>query len=368
MNSSAYFIQYAEEMSGLFAPLKIRDLEIPNRIWLSSMCQYSATDGVPNDWHFVHLGQFAAGKVGLIMTEASGIAPDARSTLLDAGIWNEEQEFAWKKIVNFVHQQGSKIGIQLWHAGQKGSTTAPWQGQGHVSEAQGGWRAVAPSAIAFGDLPAPREISRAEIRATIEDYRESARRALRAGFDVLEIHGAHGYLIHSFLSPISNKREDEYGGSFDNRIRFVVEVVQAVREVWPDSHPLFLRTSSHDWVEGGWTGEENAELAEVLFHKGVDLIDCSSGGIKSDVSYPVGPGYQVQFSEMVKKRSKVLTCAVGVITEPLQAEAIIDLQQADAVMLGREFLRDPHWVLRAAKELNTDIEWPNQYKQGKQKL
>ena len=196
-------------MSTLFSPLKIRDLEIPNRIWLSPMCQYSAIDGVPNDWHFMHLGQFAAGKVGLIMTEASGIAPDARSTPLDAGIWNEEQEFAWKKIVNFVHEQGSKIGIQLWHAGQKGSTTTPWQGQEHVSEAQGGWRAVAPSAIAFGDLPAPREISREEIKATIEDYRGSAKRALRAGFDVLEIHGAHGYLIHSFLSPISNKRQDE---------------------------------------------------------------------------------------------------------------------------------------------------------------
>jgi len=351
----------------LFSPLKIRDLEIPNRIWLSSLCQYSATDGVPNDWHLVHLGRYATAKVGLIMTEASGIAPDARSTLLDAGIWNEEQELAWKKIVTFVHAQGAKIGIQLWHAGQKGSTTAPWQGQGHVSPAEGGWIAVAPSAVAFGELPAPLEITKEEMQVTLKDYQESAQRALRAGFDVLEIHAAHGYLIHSFLSPITNKREDEYGGSFENRIRFAVEVVEAVREVWPSSHPLFIRTSAHDWVEGGWTTEDNAELAEILFHKGVDLIDCSSGGIKPDVSYPVGPGYQVQFSEMVKKRSKVLACAVGVITEPLQAEAIIASQQADAVMLGREFLRDPHWVFRAAKELDVDIEWLNQYKQAKPK-
>lgn len=331
------------------------------------MCQYSATDGVPNGWHFVHYGQYAVGKVGLVMTEASAISSEARSTLLDAGIWNDEQELAWKKIVDFVHAQGSKMGIQLWHSGQKASTTAPWQGQNYVSEEQGGWTSVSSSTVAFGDLPAPREISREEMQVTIEQYKDSAVRALNAGFDVVEIHGAHGYLIHSFLSPITNKREDEYGGSFMNRIRFVVEVVEAIREVWPQSHPLFLRTSSHDWVEGGWTGEENAELAEILLHKGVDLIDCSSGGIKPDVSYPVEPGYQVRFSEIIKKRSAVLACAVGVITEPLQAEAIIESHQADAVMLGREFIRDPRWVLRAARELNVDLEWPNQYKQGNPK-
>ncbi len=354
-------------MSTLFTPLKIRDLEIPNRIWLSPMCQYSARDGVPNAWHFVHLGQFAIGKVGLIMTEASGITPEARSTLMDTGIWNDEQVLAWQKIVAFAHEQGSKIGIQLWHAGQKGSTTAPWQGQDYVSEDQGGWQAVAPSAIAFGKLPTPRKISRQEIKSTIQDYKESAKRALIAGFDVLEIHGAHGYLIHSFLSPITNKRDDEYGGSFENRIRFVSEVVEAIREVWPDSRPLFLRTSAQDWIEGGWTAEENADLAEILFGKGVDLMDCSSGGIAPEIKYPVGPGYQVQFSEIIKRKSKVLTCAVGLITDSHQAEAIVDAGRADAVMLGREFLRDPHWVLRAATELKIDLEWLNQYKQGKPK-
>ena len=354
-------------MSMLFTPLKIRDLEIPNRIWLSPMCQYSAKDGVPNNWHLVHLGRFATGKVGLIMTEASGISPAARSTLMDTGIWNDEQVIAWQEIVNFVHAQGSKIGIQLWHAGQKGSTGAPWQGQNYVPEEQGGWQAVAPSEIAFGKLPTPHKLSREEIKTIIEAYKEAAKRALKAGFDVLEIHGAHGYLIHSFLSPITNKRDDEYGGSFENRTRFVTEVVAAVRQVWPETHPLFLRTSAHDWIEGGWTSDENAALAGILLNKGVDLMDCSSGGIMPDVKYATGPGYQVQFSENVKRKSNMLTCAVGMITDAQQAQEIVASNKADAVMLGREFLRDPLWVLRAADELKVDIEWLNQYKQGKPK-
>lgn len=352
-------------MVSIFDEIKIRDLVIPNRIWLSPMCQYSATDGLPNSWHFVHLGKFAMGKVGLIMTEASGISATARSTRHDTGIWNDEQVHAWRPIVDFVHEQGSTIGIQLWHAGQKGSTTTPWQGQDYVSEAEGGWEAAAPSAIAFGKLPSPRPISIVEMKETVTLYRAAAKRALDANFDVVEIHAAHGYLIHSFLSPITNHRTDEYGGSFENRIRFLLEVVEAIREVWPSSHPLFLRTSSHDWIEGGWSTEENSELATILLTKGVDLIDCSSGGIKADIKYAVEAGYQVRFSEDIKRSSEMLTCAVGMITAPEMAEEIVRAGKADAVMLGRELLRDPNWVLHAATTLGHDMEWLNQYKQAK---
>ena len=352
-------------MPGIFDDIKIRELVIPNRIWLSPMCQYSASAGVPNHWHLVHLGKFAMGKVGLVMVEASAISANARSTLHDTGIWNEEQVDAWIPIIDFVHQQGSKIGIQLWHAGQKSSTTTPWQGQEYVGPESGGWQAVAPSEIAFGKLPKPRSLTIQEIAEIIQDYKSSASRALSAGFDVLEIHGAHGYLIHSFLSPISNIRTDQYGGSFENRIRFVVEVVKAIRQVGPADRPLFLRTSAHDWIEGGWNTEENVELAKVLLPLGVDLFDCSSGGIKSDISYPVAPGYQVRFSADVKNGSQMLTCAVGVITDPTAAEEIVRGGNADAVMLGREFLRNPNWVLDAAQSLKIDLEWLNQYKQGK---
>ena len=352
-------------MPGIFDEIKIRDLVIPNRVWLSPMCQYSAVDGVPNNWHLAHLSKYAMGKVGLIMTEATAISPTSRSTLHDTGIWNDQQMLEWKKIVGFVHELGSKIGIQLWHAGQKGSTSTPWQGQDYVAPSEGGWEAVAPSAIAFGKLPTPKSISKEEIKEVIELYVAAAKRALEANFDVLEIHGAHGYLIHSFLSPITNKRDDEYGGSFENRIRFVVEVVEAIRKVWPEARPLFLRTSSHDWIEGGWNSEENSDLARILLEKGVDLFDCSSGGIKSDISYPVAPGYQVQFSADVKKSTKMLTCAVGVITDPALADEIVRTNKADAVMLGRELLRNPHWVLNAAIELGHELEWLNQYKQGK---
>jgi 2,4-dienoyl-CoA reductase-like NADH-dependent reductase (Old Yellow Enzyme family) len=352
-------------MPGIFDEIKIRELVISNRIWLSPMCQYSSIDGIPNNWHLVHLGKYAMGKVGLIMTEASGISPTARSTNFDTGIWNEEQVQAWKEIVNFVHNQGSKIGIQLWHSGQKGSTTAPWQGQDYVPESAGGWKAIAPSEIAFGKLPVPRQISHEEIKEIVGHYRAAAKRALRAEFDVVEIHAAHGYLIHSFLSPITNKRQDEYGGSFENRIRFLIEVVAAIREVWPDTHPLFLRTSSYDWVKGGWSSHENAELAKILLTKGIDLIDCSSGGITADITYPVSPGYQVQFANDIKQTSSMLTCAVGMITDARFADEIVRSNQTDAVMLGRELLRNPNWVLHAATELDHELEWLNQYKQGK---
>jgi len=331
------------------------------------MCQYSAVEGMPNDWHLVHLGKFAMGGVGLIMTEATGISPTARSTQRDTGIWSDEQGHAWKRIVDFVHDQGSVIGIQLWHAGQKGSTGTPWEGQEYVPVADGGWEAVSAGTRAFGKLPAPHKLTQPMIDEILVQYQDAARRSLQAGFDVVEIHGAHGYLIHSFLSPITNTRTDQYGGTFENRIRFVRQVVASIRAVWPDSLPLFLRTSAHDWVEGGWTSQENAELARILLTEGVDLVDCSSGGITPDIEYPVSPGYQVPFAQEVKEHSEMLACAVGMISDPYQADEIIRTGQADAVMLGRELLRDPNWTLRAAGELGYDIEWLNQYKQAKRK-
>lgn len=362
-------------MSHLFTPLKIRDLLIPNRIWLSPMCMYSAVDGMPNDWHFAHLSQYAIRRVGFLMTEASGISPEARSTLMDTGIWNSDQAKAWRRIIDFVHSQGSKIGIQLWHAGQKGSTTSPWQGQDYVAPSEGGWIAKAPSEIAFGKLPKPEALQIDEIKKIIADYRNAAALSLEAGFDVVEIHGAHGYLIHSFLSPITNKRSDEYGGTFENRTRFLREVVAAIRSVWPLTHPLFLRLSADDWIEGGWRVGDSARLAKELLPLGVDLIDASSGGIKTEVSYPLAPGYQVPFAKEIREVSGVPTVAVGLLTDAKAANQIIVEGQADAVMLGRELLRNPNWALNAAIELRDEIPadeisitWPNQYLNGRPKL
>ena len=362
-------------MAHLFTPMKIRDLTIPNRIWLSPMCMYSSTDGVPNDWHFAHLAQYAIRRVGFLMTEASGIAPEARSTLMDTGIWNAQQAQQWRRITEFVHGQGSKIGIQLWHAGQKGSTTSPWQGQDYVPPSAGGWIARAPSAVAFGKLPAPLPLTKEEIKGILNDYRNAASHALDAGFDVVEIHGAHGYLIHSFLSPITNHREDEYGGSYENRTRFVKEVVASIREVWPASHPLFLRLSADDWIEGGWRVADSARLAKELLPLGVDLIDASSGGIKTEVSYPLAPGYQVPFAKQIREFSSMPTVAVGLLTDAKAANEIVVRGEADAVMLGRELLRNPNWALNAAMELRDlipeeeiTIAWPNQYLNGRPKL
>jgi 2,4-dienoyl-CoA reductase-like NADH-dependent reductase (Old Yellow Enzyme family) len=349
----------------LFDPIKIRDLTIRNRVWVSPMCQYSATGGVPNNWHLVHYGQFAVGQVGLVMTEAVAIAANARSTLLDTGIWNAEQIDAWAEIVEFVKSQGSAIGIQLWHTGRKGSTTTPWQGQDYVPTESGGWTTVAPSELPFGKLPVPNELTHKELVLILDDFRNAASNALLADFDVLEIHAAHGYLIHSFLSPIANKRDDQYGGSFSGRTRFILQVVDAVREVWPKNRPLFVRSSASDWRPDGWSVEDTVALSHLLYEHGVDLIDCSSGGILPELEYDVKPGYQVPFAEQVKKNTKILAAAVGLITKPEQAAQIIESGQADAVMLGREMLRDPHWALRAATALKVDLEWPDQYKQAK---
>lgn len=309
------------------------------------------------------------------MTEASGISPEARSTLLDTGIWNSDQAKAWRRITDFVHSQGSKIGIQLWHAGQKGSTTAPWQGQQYVAPSEGGWVAKAPSDIAFGKLPKPEALEIDEIKKIIVDYRNAAAHALDAGFDVVEIHGAHGYLIHSFLSPITNQRSDEYGGSFENRTRFLRDVVTSIRSVWPETHPLFLRLSADDWIEGGWRVGDSAQLAKELLPLGVDLIDASSGGIKTEITYPLGPGYQVPFAKEIREVSGVPTVAVGLLTDAKAANQIIVGGEADAVMLGRELLRNPNWALNAAIELRDlipaeeiSIAWPNQYLNGRPKL
>ena len=356
---------YRHQMMSLFDPLVIRSLTIKNRIWVSPMCQYSAINGLPNDWHFAHLAQFAMGGAGLIFTEATAISSSARSTAVDTGIWNEEQVASWTRIVGFIHEQGAKFAIQLWHAGRKGSATTPWEGHRPVSIDTGGWEIFAPSPLRFGELNIPIELSKADIQIIIQDYKSAAERSLRAGFDVVEIHGAHGYLIHSFLSPIGNKRIDEYGGEFLNRVRFLLEVTKAIREVWPLDKPLFVRLSTSDWVEEGWTVEDSIELAKLLKVIGVDLIDCSTGGVVPDVKYQVGPHYQVQFAEKIKSSAGILTGAVGLITDPLLANSIVASEQADAVLLGREMLRNPHWAFQAAHELGVDIEWPNQYKQAK---
>jgi 2,4-dienoyl-CoA reductase-like NADH-dependent reductase (Old Yellow Enzyme family) len=285
-----------------------------------------------------------------------------------------EQAKAWKRITDFAHSQGSKIGIQLWHAGQKGSTTSPWQGQDYVPPESGGWRAVAPSAIPFGKLPAPKALDLEEIKWIINDYRNSAQMALQAGFDVVEIHGAHGYLIHSFLSPLSNTREDNYGGSYDNRTRFLKDVVVAIREVWPATYPLFIRLSTDDWVGGGWRVADSARLASELIALDVDLMDCSSGGVQTGVTYPIGPGYQVPFAREIRATSRILTAAVGMITQADEANRIIESGDADAVMLGRELLRNPNWALNALSTLHEKFgedvatKWPNQYLNGRPNL
>ncbi len=352
-------------MKSLFDPLVIRSLTIKNRVWVSPMCQYSAQNGLPNDWHFAHLAQFATGGAGLIFTEATAISPSARSTAVDTGIWNEEQVTSWARIVDFVHQQDAKIAIQLWHAGRKGSATTPWEGHRPVSISNGGWEIFAPSPVPFGELNMPVELSKAAIQQIIQEYKAAAERSLRAGFDIVEIHGAHGYLIHSFLSPMGNQRSDEYGGEFINRVRFLLEVTKAIREVWPLEKPLFVRLSTSDWIEGGWSVEDSIELAKLLKDLGVDLIDCSAGGVVPNIKYQVGPHYQVQFAQKIKSEAGILTGAVGLITDPSLANSIVASEEADAVLLGRELLRNPHWALQAAHKLGVDIEWPNQYKQAK---
>jgi 2,4-dienoyl-CoA reductase-like NADH-dependent reductase (Old Yellow Enzyme family) len=349
-------------MPHLFDPITFRDLTLSNRIVVSPMCQYSSTDGFANDWHFVHLASRAAGGAGLVFTEATAVTADGRISPDDLGIWADVHVGALARIVRFVKGEGSAAGIQLAHAGRKGSTYAPFVGRGAVPTEEGGWQPIAPADMPFdGNYPVPRAMTLIDIAEVVDAFRQAADRARHAGFDVIEIHAAHGYLIHEFLSPISNTRTDEYGGSFDNRIRFCLEIVESVRSVWPDTAPLFLRVSATDWVDGGWNVEETIELARRVSGIGVDLIDCSSSGMVPHATIPTTPGYQVPFAERIRRDAAIATGAVGLITMPRQANEIIEREQADCVVLARELLRDPYWPLRAARELGHTVPWPAQY-------
>ncbi len=347
----------------LFTPLQIRDVVLPNRIAVSPMCQYSAVDGFVNDWHFVHLGSRAVGGAGLVIVEATAVEPRGRITYGDLGLWKDEQIEPLARIARFITDQGSVPGIQLAHAGRKASTDLPWLGgRAFAPDHPNGWQTVAPSPIPFraGD-PVPRELTRDEIRDIVKAFAAAATRSLRAGFQVIELHGAHGYLLNEFLSPLTNQRTDEYGGSFENRARLAVEITKAVREVWPAGLPLFLRISASDWADGGWTPEDSVRLARLLQPLGIDLIDASSGGVVAHAKIATGPGYQVPFAEQVRREAGVLTAAVGMITEPHQANDIIRSGQADLVLLAREFLRDPYWPRHAARELGVTVKAPDQY-------
>ena len=340
-------------MSHLFDPFTVKSVTLRNRIGISPMCQYSARDGLPNEWHRVHLGARALGGAGLVIAEATGVLPEGRITPADTGIWNDAQAEAFAPITAFLKQHGSVAGIQIAHAGRKAGAAVPWEGGDHLADRKGGWTPVAPSAIAFGDglNKIPHALTLEEIAATQDAFVAAAKRALVAGFEWLEIHGAHGYLIHEFLSPLSNHRTDQYGGSFDNRTRFLLEMTRRIRAIWPDHLPLTVRLSCTDWAEGGWEIEQTVELCKRLKSEGVDLIDCSTGGLVPHAKIPVGPGYQVPFAERIRREAQIATAAVGLITEPKQAEAIIAQGQADLVLIARESLRDPNWPLRAARVL-----------------
>jgi 2,4-dienoyl-CoA reductase-like NADH-dependent reductase (Old Yellow Enzyme family) len=351
----------------LFAPLELRGVALRNRIAVSPMCEYSSIDGFANDWHLVHLGSRAVGGAGLVITEAAAVTADGRISPADLGIWHDEHIEMLARCTRFIASQGAVSGIQLAHAGRKASSEVPWRGSRALSPAEGGWSPIhAPSAIAFraGD-PVPRALDAMGIRTVIDAFRDATRRSIDAGFDVVEIHAAHGYLIHEFLSPLSNTREDDYGGSFENRTRLLREVVGAVRDVWPDARPLFVRISATDWLEGGWDIEQSIELARQLRPMGVDLFDCSSGGLAPGARIPVGPAYQTPFAERIRGETGMRTGAVGLITQARQADEIIRAGRADLVLLAREMLRDPYFALHAAKELGAEVRWPEQYLRAK---
>ena len=353
-------------MSILFTPLTIKERVMRNRIAVSPMCQYSAIDGYANDWHLVHLGSRASGGAGLVLQEATAVLPEGRITPGDLGLWSDDSIPALRKITAFLHQQGALAGIQLAHAGRRASCARPWEGGKQLSAAEGGWATIAPSPIPFNpEENTPQILDNTGIEKVITAFTDAARKALEAGYDVAEIHAAHGYLIHQFLSPLSNHRTDSYGGSFGNRIRLLLEIVRAVRTVWLHHLPLFVRISATDWVKGGWNLEESVRLSEVLKAEGVDLIDCSSGGLVPDAKIPFGPGYQVPFAEEIRKKASILTGAVGLITETRVAEEIVARGQADLILLGREMLRNPYFPLQAAKELGADLSWPLQYLRAK---
>ena len=354
-------------MSKLFEPITLRGMTTRNRIWLAPMCQYSSVDGFPDDWHLVHLGARATGGFGLVMTEASAVVPEGRISPQDAGIWKDEQAEAWRRVVDFVHAQGAPIGVQLAHAGRKASTYRPWDPRaGTVASDDGGWEAVSPSDVPFEGYAAPAALTVDQVAEVVRAFAEAARRAVSVGFDTVEIHAAHGYLLHQFLSPLSNRRDDHYGGSFENRTRLVLEVVDAVRAELPASAPLLVRISGTDWIDGGWDLEQSRRLGVLLKEHGVDLVDVSSGG-NAPASIPLEPGYQVPLSAAVREGG-IATGAVGLITDPEQAEKILANGEADVVLLARAALREPAWPLRAAHELGVPFEeapWPDQYLRGR---
>lgn len=353
-------------MTRLFSPLSIKTVTLKNRIVVSPMCQYSAIDGFSNAWHLVHLGSRAVGGAGLILAEATAVSPEGRITPFDLGLWKDDQIEGLKQITEFIHQNDSIAGLQLAHAGRKASTDAPWRGGRVLSEAEGGWQPVAPSAIGFKEEGyAPEALTEEGIRKVVDDFSKATQRALDAGFRVLEIHAAHGYLIHEFLSPLSNLRTDSYGGSFENRIRLLLEILEAVQQVWPANLPLFVRISATDWADGGWDLEQSVQLARILYNKGVDLIDCSSGGLVPNAKISVGPNYQVPFASRIKAETGIMTGAVGMITEAKQAEQILLDGKADVIILARQLLRNPYFPLKAAYELDVDLKWPNQYERAK---
>jgi 2,4-dienoyl-CoA reductase-like NADH-dependent reductase (Old Yellow Enzyme family) len=354
-------------MPHLFSPLKIKGIEFKNRIVVSPMCEYSSEDGFANDWHLVHLGSRAVGGAGLVITEATAVSAEGRITAGDLGIYKEEHIAKLKRITDFIHQHGAVAGTQLAHAGRKASHVIPWGGGAQVlSGSAGGWKTFAPSAIPFTENEEPPlALDKAGIEKVKADFKAATLRAIEAGFKVIELHGAHGYLINEFLSPFSNQRTDEYGGPFENRIRLLIEITEVVKSVWPEEYPLFVRISASEWTEGGWSADDSVALAKILKDKGVDLIDCSSGGNIPNVKIPLKPGYQVEFAEKIRKEANILTGAVGLITEAVQADTIIQTGQADLVILARELLRDPYFPLRAAHELGHEVKWPVQYERAK---
>ena len=353
-------------MALLFEPLKIRGVELKNRLVVSPMCEYSSKDGFANDWHLVHLGSRAVGGAGLVLTEAAAVSPEGRITPEDLGIWKDEHIDFLKRITTFISQHDAIPGIQLAHAGRKASHFSPWKGGKALGENEGAWQTLAPSALAYKDgEPLPKAMSKNDIEQLINDFAEAAERSVAAGFKVIEIHAAHGYLINEFLSPLSNSRSDEYGGSFENRVRLLTEVVGAIRKIIEEDMPLFVRISATDWVEGGWTQGDSVSLAKVLKEKGVDLVDCSSGGVSHEQKIPVRPLYQVPFSEKIKKEVGICTGAVGLITNAQAAEKILQNEQADLIIMARQLLREPYFPLHAAGELGADVKWPVQYERAK---
>lgn len=355
-------------MSGarLFSPLRLRELVFKNRIFVSPMCQYSAVDGMPTDWHLVHLGSRAIGGAALVMTEATAVSPEGRISPFDAGIWSREQAAAFGNIAGFIRRHGAVAGLQVAHAGRKASTDVPWRGGRPLDAGNGGWQPIAPSPVPFAEgYAVPREMTEADMERVRKAFAAAALQGREAGFEVVEVHMAHGYLLHEFLSPLTNRRADAWGGSLENRLRFPVSVARAVRDEWPERLPVFVRVSAMDWVEGGWDLPQTIALARELKKIGIDMVDCSSGGAVPDAKIHAGPGFQAPFAAAVRREAGIATGAVGLITEPAQADRIVSTGLADAVLIGREFLRDPYWPLHAARVLGVDIPWPSQYERAK---